>query len=291
MQITMDLFSDEMIIASTDTKGLRPEQMTLSQFLSDSSWRAELDLKATGESKGMFNMIEPNGGKYRGGWIGKFRNEDLAKRDFHKNAVYYSIHRGGFLSEHVLSDYPKLLMAQRGIQKKIDNIHLLSGTHFRVRVENVDRYAHLLDVPLYSRVCMREFVWNHRFLIDGTSRFGNNPIDEVEQMAIALEMKIKVIPKDHRPHFLFGKHESVLRNGSSDTRVRFVIPQEFDEAGFLLRYEIHEGVCTYNSGSLMPAVRYVVDDVENRMILYPSHIIAISQHNEDWITLQGLNEL
>ncbi|WP_152970838.1 hypothetical protein [Bacillus sp. FJAT-28004] len=288
MQMAMDFFAGEMTIASIDTRGLRPEEMTLSQFLSDPAWIAQLDPHAKGESKGMFELIEPDGKKYRGGWIGKFRSPELAKRDFHKDAVYYSIHRGSILSERILADYPKVLTAQRGILAKLNDIHLTLGTHLRIMIGNVERYVHYMDIPLYCRVSMREFVWNHQLVEEGESRYGNVLISGIEQMAIALEVKLKnsVVPNDNRPHFFFGKYEGALKYGSDDTRIRFMLPQEINQDGFVIRESIHEGVVQYNAGSTMPAVRYAVEGAEKTHTLYPSQFIAIKQGSADWDTVQ-----
>ncbi|RCW41588.1 hypothetical protein [Paenibacillus prosopidis] len=262
MQLTLDIFDNEAVLFTGDTKKMKPEEMTLSMFMSEPAWRAVLDEKATGETKGMYHMIQPDGSSWRGGWIGKFRNEELAKRDFHYKQLYWAIFRGSEIAESVLQDYKKLLTVQRSIHKHMDNIHIQNGPYLTVTVGSERRYFHIKDFPMYCRVSVREFIRDHELLqlAPGESWYGSGDdgFGPVEEMAIALERKLsKLLKKDHRPHFLL--QDNRLSFGSTDIKVVLRIP-EIIKDGVCTKYRLVEGVTVYSAGSCVARVEYKEED-------------------------------
>lgn len=285
MQLVLDIFGDVLDIAPDPVKKLKPEEMSLLQFLELESWRAMPDERASGESKGNYILIQPNGEQYSGGWIGKHKNEEAAKRDFHKKQVYFAIHWGRVLPDHVLFDYPDLKSAQQSISQMKQNILLSSGPYVKVRVSGCERYFHMMDVPLYSRVDMREFVRIHRLCSDGARVTNTSGIDEIEQMAIALEYVMsRHMDEDHRPHLLIEEYEHSLRYGGKPVVVRLRVPIEVNGDGQAVSYEIYEGHPVYSLSSAYPAIQVDVGGESKRMPVLPSQFVGIKMdESSSWI--------
>jgi hypothetical protein len=283
MQLTLDIFEDQAILFDPIvSKKRRLEDMSLSMFMSDPGWRAVRDEKATGESKGMYHMLEPDGAKWQGGWIGKFRNEDQAKRDFHHKQLYWAVHRGTDLADFVLSDYPKLLMSQKSIRKKMNEIYIGDGDYIAVEVGNRTRHFHKMDFPMFSRVSMREFIRDHSLveLTPDQPAYGSGP---VEEMAIALTMKLdKLLAENHRPHFLFLYRDERLAWGREGVEVRLRIPEEINVQGHCTRYRVVEGKTVFSSGSCCTRIEYQDGDGTVRTGLQPSQLLAIRTASGDW---------
>lgn len=275
MQLTFDLFQDVFQVPITDTKDLLPEEMSLHTFLSAHTWKAILDEKASGESKGQYLLIEPDGKPYRGGWIGKHKNEEQAKRSFHKNRVFMSVWWGNMLPEHVLADYPDILSAQRNILAMQENIIVKEGPYVRVNIDQTDKFFNKADLPLFDRVSMREFVRMHGLLSKDVPI--NKTFSQIEQMANAIEMKMKqVMDENHYPDY--GEYESLLLKKDVCVLVRF--PVSVDDAGYATTFEIVEGRTIYNASSpFRPGC--IIEGTEQRMTLYPSQIIGIKQ-GQNW---------
>lgn len=197
-QISFDIFENEVLLIDTDMKDLQPEEMTLAMFMSNPDWVAVLDERANGEQKGQYHMIQPDGKQYIGGWIGKFKNPDAAKRDFHYKRLYWAVFRGREVSEIVLSEYLVLLQCQRRINALMKNIYIDGYSYYvAVTVNQQVRHFDYMDCPLFSRVNMREFIKDHS-LIDlqpgqHPYRTENDIFGPIEEMAIAIERKLKFL--------------------------------------------------------------------------------------------------
>lgn len=295
MQISFDIFDDEVLLMNTDMKNLKPEEMTLAMFMSNPDWKAVLDVKATGETKGQHHMIQPDGKQYKGGWIGKFRNPEEAKLNFHYKCLYWAVFRGREISEVVLSEYPKLLKTQRRITAFMSNIHIGTGPYIAVTVNSQIRHFHIMDCPLFGRVNMREFVQDHALIELLPDQRAYGTVDDifgpVEEMAIALERKLKnILPDGHRPHLMLPR---LLQWGHKDNQVWIRIPESINDEGECTQYREVEGTTVIAVGSCIPRMECIIDGKPVRMGLYPS-ILTKYLTNEgliDWIESLSLNEM
>lgn len=278
MQLTLDIFNDEVVLFTGNTKKMKPEEMMLSMFMSEPAWHAKLDERASGEAKGMYHMIQPDGSEWRGGWIGKFRNEEMAKRNFHHKQIFWSIFRGSEIAESVLQDYPKLLKVQNSIHRHMSNIHIQNGPYIVVNVGGERRHFHVLDFPMYSRVSVREFIQDHKLieLAPGQTWYGSgDDFGPVEEMAIALGRKLcTLLEDDHRPHFLL--QDNRLSSGSPDVRVILRIPETIED-GVCTKYRLVEGVTVYSAGSCVTRVEYTDEGTSTavRIGLRPSLLLKV----------------
>lgn len=291
MQLSFEIFQNTAVMPDLDTAGKAPEQISLSAFLADPGWRAVPDPGAKGEYKGMWVMVQPDGKEWNvGSWIGKFRNEVEAKKAFHRKRVYWAIHRGEDVPESVLSEYPDLLQAQRGIHEKMASVQIKSGPYVEVSTKEGKRHFHILDAPIYGRVQLREFITDHLLAPRPKLDEVQTLLDEREQMAIALERVLKArLPEDHRPHLIHESYDQLLTFGCKDIPVRFRIPEAIDEEGYCTKYRIHEGKTAVAIGCSFPVVVYEEAGELKRIKLYPSQVVAI-RTEQGWIEFSSPGE-
>jgi hypothetical protein len=272
MQVAFDFFNDEAVLFDAKvTSKLEPEKMTLSAFLSDPKWHAFPDPKATGESKGMYRLSRPDGKEWRGGWIGKFKSEEQAKRSFHESQVRMALHWNAEISEIILGEYPYLLRAHRSIHELMKTIHIGSGPYIRIDINGVNKYFHVLDFPMYCRVSVRTFAHDFNLvqLQSGEPRYGGNSyFDSTENMSIALERVLSsILPDRHLPHFLHSDFDDI-KDGDE---VVFRVPVEIDNNGFCTKYKELEGKKVFSHYGSPTRIRYNESD---EISLHPSMLLA-----------------
>ncbi|MFM9280938.1 hypothetical protein [Paenibacillus jiagnxiensis] len=222
MQMTFDILGDSLCEVKTPDENTLPTDMTLSAFLTSPYWRAVQDPKARPEHKGMYVMIQPNGEQWMGGWIGKFKDEETAKRSFHRDRVFYTILWGKQdIDDLILKDYPELKRAKDAIHEMMKQVHV-GDPYVRVQTPNGAKYFHLLDFPLYCRVGARGFVKDHGLEYRSFIPLMNDTIfGPVEISAIALgRLFRKYLPEGHRPHLLIPEyHELTIFTGKKSNSV------------------------------------------------------------------------
>lgn len=293
-QISFDIFENEVLLMDTDMKNLQPEEMTFAMFMSNPDWVAVLDEKASGDQKGQYHMIQPDGKRYSSGWIGKFKNPDAAKRDFHYKQIYWAVFRGREVSELVLSESPVLLQCQRRINALIKNIDFGYSPYIAVTVNEQVRHFDYMDCPLFSRVNMREFIKDHA-LIDlqpgqHPYRTENDIFGPVEEMAIAIERKLHFFRlSKHRPHLFLP---DALQWGHPGIHVGLRLPEAINEDLDCTQYRDVEGITVNSVGSCMPRVECQIDGEIVKLGLYPS-ILTKYRTNQDveWIAYNFENAM
>ncbi|MGE7828502.1 hypothetical protein [Paenibacillus sp. NPDC093718] len=272
MQLTLDLFQDELFIVNSDLDNLLITEMTLTEFMMNSKWEAFLDTEATGEGKGNYYMKQPDGSKYRGGWIGKYRSAEQAKKEFHYRQLYWALHGNGYFLEKALASYPKLHQAYKEIQAYRKSVFVSEGDYVRVCLNGENRFFHIHDCPMFSRVSMRAFVKGHGLAeLNGNMDQTFNPI-EIACIAIEQVMEDRIgsryRPSDVYPGF------SELEN-LTGMKIRFRIPQHFNETNEPQDYKVLEGVSRFNGWSygLRVHVEGELQDEDEVYIVFPSQIL------------------
>ncbi|MFB5678759.1 hypothetical protein [Paenibacillus terreus] len=278
MQMAFDIFGDSLYEVKAPDRNTQPTDMTLSAFLASPYWRAVPDPKARPEHKGMYVMIQPNGEPWQGGWIGKFKNEETAKRSFHRDRIFYAILWGKQdIDDMILKDYADLKRAQDAVHEMMKQIHV-GDPYVRVRMADEEKFFHLLDFPLYSRVEARGFVKDHG--LECRSFFPSKSdtiFGPVEISAIALSRFLSdYLPEGHRPHLLIPEYYELTR--SPGKYVQFRVPVEFDLQGEAIGYQLYEGISVYPLGGTVPRIEYTVDGDTKHWWLYPSQLTAIIEN-------------
>lgn len=278
MQLAFDLFDDALEITEVPSKSLKPYEMTLAAFLASPDWVAYPDPRATGESKGMYCLRQPDGSKWPGGWIGKFKDEKSAKIQFHRDQVFYTILWGrDDIDPKVLFQYPHFKKAQEAVHQYLSWIEFdLRGDYIRVNLPSVSRWFHILDFPLYSRVSTRGFVKDHglnEFEMDLTKT--DSMFNQVEVASIALMRFLsKFIDESHRPHFLIPNYDH-LTSGIEGIEVEFRIP--IDLADGKPHFKKHVGRTVHCFFGDTPRIEYEEDGERKYWNLYPSQLLAIKE--------------
>lgn len=265
-----------MFTFPTPQDNLRPEEMTLSEFL-NSNWRAILHPKAHGESKGQYLMLKADGKVYNGSYIGKFNDPQAAKRHFHYTEVYWAIWWNRVIPERVLAEYPQLLAFYQDIERIAQNVHVLDGPYIAKQVDEQRRYFHWFDVPMYSRIHMREFVVAHQLVSEqgGLEQEKQISMNAVERTCIALTRALsEIIHMSHRPHLYLLPYRGL----GSKYKVRVRIPRAFSPDGFCTEYEVVEGTTVYD-------IRYTIEQFDylsstgkqRREFVQPSMLLSIDR--------------
>lgn len=83
-----------------------PYEQSVEQFLV-SGWEPVRDQR-NDEHNGQHHLKKPDGSKWRGGWIGKGRSNEVVLKNFHFEQCYWYMHRGGKLAQSALNSHPKL---------------------------------------------------------------------------------------------------------------------------------------------------------------------------------------
>jgi len=281
MQMCLDIFNDEAhLFDEVPSQDLKPEEMTLSQFLSDSRWSAYPDPQAKDQCKGMYKLMTPSGKHWSGGWIGKHRSEEEAKRSFHKKQVEYAIHGGGDVCEIVLSEYPALLKTLRSIHRRMAHIQLNAGPYVSVKVGDQVRHFHLHDFPMYSRVSVRGFVKAMELLDE--ARMTNEWFNPVEEMSIALERKLAhVLPEHYHPRIFIDAYGELRE----DDHVRFRLPIDIQQ-GKCLKYSEHEGVIVFNLFNHYEVVQYEAGGELVKQALFPSMLLGVKKASGEYLEVK-----
>lgn len=273
MQMTLDIFGEDLLIVDVNKSVEKVTELTLYEFLQIDEWKAYPDPKATGESKGVYKLLQPDGKDWRGGWIGKHKSPELAKRAFHDKEVYYAVHGGRDVSERVLKDYPDYLKAQRFIHHIMSKVHIGSGPYVRVETDEGTSHFYMYDFPTFDRVSARGFVQD--FHLDKWEVPFKGSFTAREMTAIALsKCLVPHLGKYHYPHLKNEAYKSLVF-GIVDKEVTFQVPLEWDNQGHVTKYTIAEGKTAHNCGSCVP--RVVVEEA-GKLIhcsLYPSQLLAI----------------
>ncbi|MGY3386857.1 hypothetical protein ACVWZB_004811 [Paenibacillus polymyxa] len=278
MQQTFDLFGDMLDISAPPENIHHPVEMTLTQFLNCPEWLPVIDEKAKDEHKGMYKMKQPDGKWWEGGWIGKFRTPEAAKRDFHNQRVRYAIFGGQeILSDTVLKDYPQYKLAQDAILDMEKRIEFLNGPVVRVNTIHGPRFFHAYDFPLYGRVEKRGFVRDHK-LDEGIPTYidkGDTLFSPNEIACIGLSRKMSFIMSTaYRPHYSIREYNNLSYKTGLNIRFRLREWVHYEGEGYV-RPHFKEGITVYNAGGFLPLVEYA-DDQGNvkRQTVYPSELLG-----------------
>lgn len=282
MQLSFDLFDNSLVAIDVEDINREPWEMTLSEFLSIDEWHAFPDPRAREENRGMYVIQKPDGSMWSGGWIGKYKNSEQAKRGFHKDQVYYKLLWGCDVPEKVLVDYPKLLKAKKRIDEYMQTVHIGSGDYVRVERPEGVKFFHIMDFPMFCRVGARSFV------ISGGLCGARNPEDEifnsVEIAAIALYRSLRNagMSPDYRPHLIQDEYRELYFD-YGERKVRFALPAQIDQEGNATLFTYHEGTASYSYSFGQPAIEYEDDGETKVILLNPSQLVAYQDDNQNWI--------
>lgn len=267
MQLSFDLDQNELVIVNTELGNLKPTEMTLSEFMSHPEWVPYLHEAAQGECQGNYRMRTPDGSDYIGGYIGKYKSPEEAKRRFHENQLYWALHGGKTVSERVLESYPALLSVARQIQSYSKGVTVGKlGPFVRVRVDGESRFFNKLDCPTYSRVSMRSFVKGH-LLIPATQK--GSAFDSTEIACIALEQVLQL--GDYRPLSVFPEFSKI--ENRTGIRVKFKVPIAFDEDLIPQEFQEFEGTTTFNAWSYGQYVQVEHAGESITHYVFPSQVV------------------
>ncbi|MGM1023210.1 MAG: hypothetical protein ACQEXV_22490 [Bacillota bacterium] len=290
MQQTFDFFGDMLDISAPPENIDNPIHMTLTQFLNCPEWLPVMDEKAMNEHKGMYKMKKPDGKWWDGGWIGKFRTSEAAKRNFHDQSVYYAIFGGReIISDTVLNDYPQYKMAQDAILDMESRIEFTDGPVVRVNTIHGSRFFHTYDFPLYCRVETRGFVRDHQ-LDEGIPRYidkGDTLFTPNETACIGLSRKMGcIMSKSYRPHFSIREYDSFRYK--TGLKIRFRLREWMDCEGVgYVRPNFTEGITVYNVGGLHPLVQYTDDQGDtHRQTVYPSELLGFYNDSGSFVACE-----
>lgn len=287
MQLSFDLFNDELVTLNLNNlQELEPWEMTCAEFLSMSEWKAYPDPKATQEHKGNYVLQKPNGKMWPSGWIGKFKSEEQAKKNFHEEQIYYKLHWNSDVVDRILADYPKLLDVKRKIHAYMKQIYIGTGDYVRVDLPEGSKYFHRCDFPMYCRVSQRGFVRNLE-LCHSQYQPTHKTFHFIEVASIALfnQLEIHGQSQEHRPQLIFNDFSKLFYSHQS-MKVRLLIPVHIDQDGNATSYSTLEVDTSYNFSFCQNVVKYPVGDEVKTQLLLPSQVIAYQDDQNQWINIQ-----
>lgn len=182
-------------------KGYQPPHLMSTQnFIQDSGWRP-VRVTRTDEHDGQHEMLQPDGTKWSGGWVGKGRTPEIVKRNFHYDQVKYKIHWGVEVADSALDDYPDLKSARDGIQNLLALLSSQADGELTAPTNDGETYTFPMSAFPESRYSQRAFVANHNLspspfslgvTLTATPESWFTPN---ECMCIAISMKIAEITK------------------------------------------------------------------------------------------------
>lgn len=283
MQISFDIFDNSLVSVEVDNINAEPWELTLTEFLNIPEWKAFPDPKARDEHKGVYVMQRPDGSMWRGGWIGKFKTEEQAKRKFHKERIYYHLLWSGDVPDRVLTDYPNYLEIKQKISEYEKKVYIGEGDYARVSTTDGDVYFHRLDFPMYSRVSARGFVNRLGLCGDETPKsYGIFNAREIASIALYRCLRHAGVSKEHRPHLMLPEYRKLCFSSQDNMNIRFQIPTEFNQQGQPVRFAVHEGKCRYEFWNESPIVIYHIEGETKEHFLQPTELCAIQIELGTW---------
>lgn len=287
MQLSLDIFEDSFTVG-VSRQLASPIEMTLLEFLSTPEWNAYPDPHGSGESKGMYKLQRPDGTDWIG-YIGKFRSEESAKRHFHQHQVLYAVHQGKDVSERVLKDYPEVQNAQQEIVYLQNRIQIRQGPYARLNVTGHDRYFHIYDFPMWSRVNTRGFVRNHQLYTPKPEADPKIHFTPIETASIAVYKALKgTLDENYRPNLQVPEYNKLLWCWVKK-EVKFRIPQEIAD-GYLVNYSEYEGETVDAPGWTVPRISFFHQGEKRYWPLHPSQLIAVREQGGKWKEIKQRDE-
>ncbi|MNW32228.1 hypothetical protein D3C74_91680 [compost metagenome] len=132
MQLSFDLFNDQLAIVNLSNHlHLEPWELTLTEFLSMSEWKAYPYPNSTIGSKSYYILERPNGEKTRI-WLGKYKNAEQAKKSFHEQQIFNQLLWGADIDDRILAEYPDSLHVKRKITSYMDRVNISSSGYVHV---------------------------------------------------------------------------------------------------------------------------------------------------------------
>ena len=128
----------------------KPYEQSQEDFL-NSGWVTERVVR-NDEYNGQHYLYLPDGSKYRGGWVGKGRNEEVVLKNFHYEMCYWHLHAGGVVADEALKTYKDL--------KKYNDIILDIKQKIKERTVKIDRYTDLILSLPSAEGTMIEFIYS-----------------------------------------------------------------------------------------------------------------------------------
>ena len=128
----------------------KPYEQSQEDFLG-SGWTTERVVR-NDEYNGQHYLYLPDGSRYRGGWVGKGRNEEVVLKNFHYEMCYWQLHAGGVVADEALKTYKDL--------KKYNDIILDIKQKIKERTVKNGRYTDIILSLPSAEGTMIEFVYS-----------------------------------------------------------------------------------------------------------------------------------
>lgn len=163
-----------------------PWQISLQEFMVDESWKVVRVAPRTDEYKNQHELVQPDGTKWRYGWIGSGRDPYKVKQTFHKEQTSFAVFRGMTVPDAALSTYPMLQRVDSVLKKLLQNIRVSSSGEVSVRTQDGSVVTFpATDFP-DARYAQRGFVTERGLLRTDLPNFEDSSFHPRELICISL---------------------------------------------------------------------------------------------------------